>query len=659
MSRKGKKKPPHGGRREEKVISGLDRCALPKESDGSIGGEATPPARSFGRWDWFFAAALVAAVFLAYQPAWRGGFVWDDDQHVTRPELRSWQGLYHIWFNVGATLQYYPFVHSLFWVEHRLWGDATLGYHLVNLLLHATAAVMAAVVLRRLAIPGAYLAAAIFALHPLQVESVAWITEHKNTLSAVFYLGAGLAYLRFDRTRKAACYFAALGLFLLALLSKTVTGTLPGALLVIFWWQRGRLSWKRDVAPLLPFFLLGAGGGMITAWWELKLNECTGPDFAFRFVERVLIAGRAAWFLFGKLCWPTNLTFIYPRWQIDSSAWWQYLFPLGGAAVLAVLWAIRRRTRAPLAGVLFFGGTLFPVMGFFSLYTYRYSLVADHYQYLACLGIIALASAGAVRLSERCQLRRAVGYGLCLLLLATLAYLTCRQSRMYADSETLYRTTIERNPDCWLAHNNLAAMLAARGDVDEAIDHYNRSLAVKPDHAEAQNNLAVALAGRERNDEAIEHYNKALEVKPDFAAAHVNLGDLLAKLGRADEAVDHYQEALKSEPDNAGLLINIAWFYATYPDPKFRNGGRAVLLARRAVELWPSDVSARGTLAAAFAEAGHFPEAVQTAGKAVDLATQQGEAKLAESNREKMRLYQARTPFHDLERFPAPGPVRP
>ncbi len=291
-------------------------------------------------------------------------------------------------------------LHSAFWIEHRLWGDATLGYHLVNIFLHATAAFLVALILRRLAIPGAYLAAAIFALHPVQAESVAWIAEQKNTLSAVFYLAAMLAYLHFDQTRRMPLYWWALGLFLLAIFSKTVTATLPGGLLVIFWWQRGRLSWKGDVLPLVPFFLLGAGGGMITAWWELKINNCVGPEFQFTLLERVLIAGRAIWFHLWKLCWPTKLTFIYPRWQIDVRAWWQYVFPLGVVALAIGLWSIRRWSRAPLAALLFFAGTLFPVLGFFNLYTFRYSLVANHYQYLASLGAITLAAAGAARQLE-------------------------------------------------------------------------------------------------------------------------------------------------------------------------------------------------------------------------------------------------------------------
>ena len=198
-----------------------------------------------------FLALLVTLV--AYYPAWHGGLLWDDDAHITRVDLRSFEGLWRIWFDVGATQQYYPVTHSAFWVLYRLFGDATLGYHLVNISLHATSAFLFAVILRRLAVPGAVLAAFIFALHPVHVESVAWITELKNTLSGVFYLGAALAYLRFDADRRRQSYALALVLFALALLSKTVTATLPAALLVVFWWQRGALRWRQDVLPLAPF----------------------------------------------------------------------------------------------------------------------------------------------------------------------------------------------------------------------------------------------------------------------------------------------------------------------------------------------------------------------------------------------------------------------
>jgi tetratricopeptide (TPR) repeat protein len=772
----------------------------------------------FSRGEWLYLAALVIAVLLAYQPAWHGGFIWDDDAHVTKPELRSWQGLYRIWFDVRATTQYYPLLHTAFWIEHRLWGDATLGYHLVNLLLHATAAIMVALALRWLAVPGALFAATIFALHPVHVESVAWMTEQKNTLSAVFYLGAMLLYLHFDRTRKTSLYLWALGLFLLAILSKTVTATLPGALLVIFWWQRGRLSCKGDVLPLLPFFLLGAGGGMVTAWWELQVNHCVGPEFQFTPVERLLIASRAVWFHLWKLCWPTRLTFIYPRWQIDSGAWWQYLFLVGLALLLAGLWSIRRRARAPLAALLFFGGTLFPVLGFFNLYTFRYSLIANHYQYLASLGAITIAAAGAALLLDRWQpWPRWAGYALCLALLATLAGLTWRQSRMYSDHETLYRTIIDENPECWMAHNNLGSLLVNFGRMDEAIAQYRQALEIRPAYPKAHNNLGMALARQGHVDQAITHYQQALKLDPDFAEAHnslgaafssqgkineaiahyqqalkikpnlveacynlgvafssqgkideaiarfqqaldikpdlveacYNLGVMFGRRGKVDEAIAHYrqtlkikpdymeaygslgdafafrgnfdeairqyqtvlrsnphdalghirlgrvlnrqgkpqeaevhfrealqrpsppveahsglatalhqqgkteealhyyQESLRLRPDQPDMLNNLARIRATHPDPKYRDGAQAVAGARRAIELSRREVHTMDTLAAAYAEARRFPEALATARKALELARQQNNRALTDALRARLALYEAGKPYRE------------
>ena len=500
---------------------------------------------------WLFAAALVAVVFLAYGPAWQGGFLWDDDAHVTRPDLRSVQGLYRIWFDLRATQQYYPLLHSVFWVEHRLWGDWTLPYHLVNILLHATAALMVALVLRRLAIPGAYLAAAIFALHPVQVESVAWITELKNTLSAVFYLGAAIAYLRFDEERSEPMYRWALVLFVLGLLSKTVTATLPAALLVVFWWRRGRLSWQRDVRPLLPFFALGAAAGVFTAWVERTLIGAKGAAFDLTLVERGLIAGRAVWFYLGNLFWPANLVFIYPRWNVSQTVWWQYLYPAAALLLAVALWRLRGRWRGPLAGFLFFAGTLFPVLGFCNVFPFIYSFVADHFQYLASLGIIVPMSAGAALGLERLGLwRRPGGYVLCLGLLAVLAGLTFRQCRMYHDVETLYRTTIERNPACWMAYNNLGNLLAERGETKAAMELFRNALKLRPDYPEGHNDLGIVLVQQGRIGEGIAHFREAIRLNPKYASkGHYNLGRALAMQGCVDEALAEIQESLKQDPN--------------------------------------------------------------------------------------------------------------
>src|SRR4051812_32714143 len=390
--------------------------------------QAPTAADPFPRRYALFVCALWVAILVVYQPVWNGGFLWDDAAHVTRPDLRSLQGLWSIWFTPGATQQYYPLTHSFFWLQHRLWGDAPLGYHVVNLVLHASAASMIGLLLWRLSIPGTYLVAAIFALHPIQVESVAWISEIKNTLSAVLYLASALAWLRFRDKRDAGSYALSLSLFVLALCSKTVTATLPAALLVIEWWRRRRLSWPRDVLPLVPFFVVGAAAGLATIWVERTLVGAEGVAFDFTPIERALIAGRALWFYAGKLFWPTNLVFIYPRWSVSEHMGWQYLYPAAAIAAIALAWMVRSRSRGPLAGVLFFAGTLFPALGFFNVYPFLFSFVADHFQYLASLGLIALAGGGTAWLLHRRRWwDRPATNALCIVVLATLGVLTWRQ----------------------------------------------------------------------------------------------------------------------------------------------------------------------------------------------------------------------------------------
>jgi len=499
---------------------------------------------------WLLLPALILVALFAYHPVWHGGMLWDDNAHITSPGLRTAEGLWRIWFDLGATQQYYPAVHSAFWFLYRLWGDHTLGYHLVNIFLHALSAFLVALILRRLSIPGACLAAIIFALHPVCVESVAWISELKNTLSGVFYLGAALAYLHFDEGRQRRFYELAAVLFILALLSKSVTATLPAALLVVFWWRHGTLRLRRDVVPLLPFFILGAVGGVFTAWVERTLIGAQGGKFDFTFIERCLIAGRAIWFYLAKLGWPANLVFIYPRWQVSEDVWWQYLYPLGVLALLGGLWRIRKRTRAPLAAMLLFCGTLFPALGFFNVYPFVFSFVADHFQYLATIAIITLFSAGSATFVKRWKIRPPP-VAAALVLGGVLAFLTWNQSSEYADAETLYRATIARNPSCWLAHNNLGSLKlgGSVAEVQDGMTHFKEALKLKPDYAGAWMNLGTALRTLGQYAEAIAPYHEALRLNPNIPEAHANLGVALQRVGRFDEAIAQFKEALRLKPD--------------------------------------------------------------------------------------------------------------
>ncbi len=479
--------------------------------------------------------------------------LWDDEAHITRADLQGAPGLRRIWFEVGATQQYYPLTHSVFWLEHRLWGSQTTGYHLVNVVLHGFAALVVVAALRRMAVPGAALAGAIFALHPVHVESVAWISELKNVLSGFFYLAAALVYLRYDSDRRRSTYLAALFLFVLALLSKTVTATLPGALLVVCWWMRGTIGWRRDVVPLLPFVALGAAAGLLTAWVEHSLIGARGADFDWSPTERVLIAGRAIAFYAGKLLWPVNLSFNYPRWAVDATDWTQYLYPLGVGLVAAAALAIRRRSRAPLAVVLIFCGTLFPVLGLFNVYPFRYAFVADHFQYLAGIpviaGISALIALGIARAPKAAA-------ALPIALVAVLAGLTWRQSRAYADVETLYAHTIARNPASWLAHHNLG-MLKLSSSPAEALEHLREAARVRPDDAQTRVNFGYALQLAGRSDEALHEYRTALALDAAFAEAHNNVCSVLAQTGRAVEAVEACAAALRIEPGYAKAHFNM------------------------------------------------------------------------------------------------------
>jgi tetratricopeptide (TPR) repeat protein len=542
--------------------------------------------------------------------------------------------LWRIWFDLGATQQYYPVLHSAFWFEHQLWGDGTLGYHLTNVFLHATAACLFAVILRRLwqREDAAWLAAFLFALHPVCVESVAWISEQKNTLSAVFYLLAALTYLRFDREREKGTYALALALFVLALLTKSVTATLPAALLVVLWWQRGGLSWKRDVMPLLPWFMIGATAGLFTAWVERRYIGAEGANFTLSLLQRGLLAGRVAWFYLGKIIWPADLIFIYPHWTIDVGALPEWLFPLAAIGLIAVLWRLRRRARGPLAGALFFVGTLFPALGFFNVYPFLFSYVADHFQYLASLGIIALAAAAWARWTRGSIL-------VAIAVVCLLGGLTWRQSRLYRDPEVLYRTTLEKNPGAWITETGLGAYLVGSGRVPEAIQHYEQALRLEPTFAQGYYDLGNALAKVGRLADAIDCYRQALQLKPYYVDAHNNLGVALAEAGRPSEAVVEYDEALQLNPDHfeaqnnlgnalirlhrpaeaivhfqAALRINPGLAAAHYGWGLALAGlGRlpeAIVEYKQALRLKPDYARAHANLAGALANTGQLPEAI-------------------------------------------------
>ncbi|HEY1848936.1 MAG TPA: tetratricopeptide repeat protein [Opitutaceae bacterium] len=526
----------------------------------------TPPSEPAegGRWNpWPIAALILALVLAAYWPALNGGFVWDDDGHVTKPGLRSLSGLFEIWFNVHSTQQYYPLLHSVFWLEHGLWGDAPLGYHLANVLEHAAAAVLLVAALRRLRLPGAELAGVLFAVHPVCVESVAWISEQKNTFSLVLYLLAGLSYLRFDQDPGAPGgrrhYRRASLFFVLALLTKTVTATLPAALLVIAWWRRGAVTWRRDGRPLAPWLAAGAACGLFTAWVEKTIIGAEGSAFSLDLWDRCLLAGRVVWFYLGKLAWPADLIFIYPRWNAETGAAGWALYLAAAIVVTAALCVAARRARGPLAAWLFFVGSLFPALGFVNVYPFIFSYVADHFQYLPCIGVFAALSAGAAGLAARsgAGARRGWMAGAAAVV-GLLCVLSNLQSRAYADEATLYRVTIARNPGCWMAHNNLGLWYKTHGEEAKALGEYEEALRLRRDYPQALNNLGVLYEDRGDLGQAQARFMAALGIWKDFVAAHNNLGTVYARLpGRGPDAIAQFREALRLQPEFASAYDNL------------------------------------------------------------------------------------------------------
>ena len=436
------------------------------------------------------------------------------------------------------------------------------GYHLVNLVVHAANALLVWRLLLRLRVPGAWLAAAIFALHPVQVESVAWITERKNVLMGFFFLLTLMGWVRFidERTARPWRYYGlALVCCGLALSAKTTACTMPAALLLILWLKKMPVTWRR-MAQVAPFVAMGVGMGLVTIWWERYRQHTEGKMFQMGMMDRALLASRGIWFYAGKLLWPANLTFSYPRWNFPASDVKAYGWLAATAVLAAVIWRARRRAGRGLeVAAIYFVATLSPVLGFIMLYTFTFSFVADHYQYLACLGPIALAAAGLELGLDR------VAWGkpfllpaLAAALLVALGTLTWRQCGMYADMETLWRTTIARNPGSWLALDDLGAMLYDRGQTGDAIDLLRKAVAIEPESAEIQNNLGAALAKIGQPDQAIPHFEKAVTLRPDFAEAHRNLGDVLLQKGRVDEALLEFQEAVYIRPDIAKAHHNLA-----------------------------------------------------------------------------------------------------
>ena len=580
----------------------------------------TAPVASHRR-ELLLALFLAVITILVYRPAWSGGFLWDDDAYITNNELLTApDGLRRIWFSFDSPSQYFPLTYTSFRIERSLWGLNPIGYHWTNILLHVANALLIWCLLARLKVPGAWLAAMIFALHPVQVESVAWITERKNVLMVFFFLLTLLAWIAFvdERTRRPwRFYVLALILYVLSLSAKTTACTLSAALLSILWLQKKSID-KRRLLQVLPFLVLGFSMGLLTVWWERYHQGTHGTLFPFLSpLERALVASHAVWFYLGKLIWPANLTFIYPKWTIAVTRAPDYAWLLAGMVLGAVIYFARRSLgRGVEVAAILFVATLSPVLGFIMLYTFRYTFVADHYQYLACLAPIALFSAAVANLTDALKKARPLILSAAACLVAALWFLTWRQSVMYGDIEALWRTTLAKNPECWMAHNNLGIVLFQKGIIDEAIAHYRITLNLQRDFWDADYNLGNALLGKGEIDEAIVYCERAVANQPNDPDARVALGNALVQKERIDEAIVHYEKALALRPD-----YFIAHFGLSHALLEKGEIDRAMVHCRAAVSIQPQNSDAQTNLAVVLDQKGRAPEAISHYEKALELSS--------------------------------------
>ena len=628
----------------------------------------------------------MGATCVAYLPALRAGYVWDDDLHLLKNPVLLPGGLARIWVP-GTYINYWPLTFSTYWLENALWGVAhPIGFHFVNILFHAASGLLVWRVLLRLRLPswGALLGAAIFALHPVNVESVAWVAQLKNVMSLFLTLLATWFYLRHEDTGDWSMYALAVAVFALSTLAKGMGVTLPAVLLALAWWQRRRIT-RRDVWRVIPFLVIG----VVMACVEVAMQKEGQPWEVARTdgpLGRLAGAGWCVGFYLYKLIWPLNLSFVYPRWTIDAGRPLSFLPDVLLLAAVAVAWW-RRNTwgRGPFMALLCYVALLVPVLGFANIYFMRYSLVADHWQYAAMIvpaaGVGALLAAWA----NWGQPRIAVTAG-ALALLACLGTLTYQQTRIYKDTETLWTDVLSRNPDSWMAHQNLGNWLANQGRVREAAVQLDATVRLKPDDFSAYNNLAMMLGKIDRDEDAIANYERALAIKPDYALARQNLvseykqqGRLLLGTRDADSRT-YYLRATQLAPDDVeahyGLalaLMNLndvpyavaelqktvtlapvsieahdalARILATHAPADGGDPNRALSEAQRACELTGYQDGLRlDTLALAYAAGGRFADAVATEEKALRLITGSAPPDLVNQLQAHLNLFRAGQPY--------------
>ena len=563
--------------------------------------------------DWLLGLLLFLAVVVAYSPVWWAGYIWDDDAVITsNPVIVGPLGLKEIWTTSAADIC--PLTLSTFWLEHKLWGLDPLPYHLVNVFMHGACALVLWRLLRDLLVPGAWLGAAFWALHPVQVESVAWVTEMKNTESALFFLLAILYFVKSLRNTANGLYALTLLFAALAIASKSSTVILPVVLCLCAWWVEGRWDW-RNIAKVAPILLMSITAGIVTMWTQ-QLGGASDPLWSRSWPERLAGAGDAIWFYLGKLVWPYPLLTLYPHWQINAANRLSYLPLLAVVILLFVLWRWCESWSRPwYFAFAYFVVALAPVLGLLENYIFRYSVVFDHLQYLASMGPLALAAAGLVRFVNRVVPgKSAVHSALAAAVLVVFGLLSWCQAWVYENKVTLWTHTLAGNPYCDVAYNNLGILCDQNGQEDQAIEDYRKALTINPNYPEAHFNLGLILNRRGQAEEAMGEYQRAVDIYPDYLDAQNNLAILLLQKGHMDEAIAHYRQVLEIIPDDVEAHANLGVVFA-----EKGQDAEASVEFQKALRLAPNHAAANGNFGNFLLKHGQIDQAIVYLQKSLEI----------------------------------------
>ncbi|MDD5614048.1 MAG: tetratricopeptide repeat protein [Candidatus Omnitrophica bacterium] len=509
---------------------------------------------------------LIILPVLIYSKSVNNGYIWDDDVHIYKnAQIKDFNGLKTIW-SKNTTNQYYPLTITFFWLAEKAWGLNPKGYHAMSIVFHIANTLLLFWAVKKLFGPLAFIGALIFAIHPIQVETVAWATEFKNILALFFFLLALLSYLKFDNNKKSKDYIITIGLFLCAVLSKHIAVCFAFIPMAYKWQREGKIG-LREIKISMPFLSIGLLMGAIAVISELYQVGARGEEWSLSIIQRLMLWGQSSWFYIYKTLLPINFMFFYPKWDIDPGRALQWLPSLALVSAI-LLWASKYRVNRNIFTVLiFYIISIFPASGFFNVYPMIFSYVADHFSYLSSPFIILLILGTVYRLGVffKKNLRCTITAKTTLNILAAviIIYLGLESFKLagnYRDEITLWENTIKRNPGLWMPYANLAVLHANSENSEQAIKLYQKAIFLKPDKASIHYNMGNLYYQMKDYDSSIQSYFRALHIDPHYAQAYANLANVYRALNDKNKALENYAKASELKPE-AIIYYNMAHIY--------------------------------------------------------------------------------------------------